>query len=449
MISRDEIINQSEQLAVHPSHVQRDYIFGWLLSGIYSKNDLANALVLKGGNCFRKAYFEKARYSPDLDFYVSANLADDYIKSQLNLVCQYVSEKTGVEFVTSRTRVDTKRTVDQDRTIQKVRLYFKDFFGNESELVLAVRLDLSQLEKMFLPVQSRPLIHQYSDSEQAQSSIKCVKLEELLASKLKCLLQRRHSADLYDFVNSTLVHPKVPIDRNELVRAFLKMTIFESGPRIVLDLLVNLPFQIIKGLWEKYLIFPNDARIDYDNAVSGFSNIIEELFGALPLGSSQFSFFPSELRNPIMQAGYDLTVLKINYQGYERLVEPYSLKYKRRKDGIAREYLYVYDQTGGRSSGPGIKAFVHQGINSIENTNIKFEPREEVELSKAGQLFGDTHFKGSRKQRLWSYGAKQKYVVVCPVCGKRFYRDSFNTRLNRHKGKNGFQCFGTIGIPEW
>ena len=39
-----------------------------LLSGIYSASDLGKDLALKGGNCFRKAYFRRARFSNDLDF---------------------------------------------------------------------------------------------------------------------------------------------------------------------------------------------------------------------------------------------------------------------------------------------------------------------------------------------------------------------------------------------
>ena len=49
MIGREEVQKKSEEIRVHTSHVQRDYIFGWLLSGIYSHSDLGNSLVLKGG----------------------------------------------------------------------------------------------------------------------------------------------------------------------------------------------------------------------------------------------------------------------------------------------------------------------------------------------------------------------------------------------------------------
>lgn len=445
MIGRDEILHRSEELQVHTSHIQRDYVFGWLLSGIYTHSELSNELILKGGNCFRKAYFERARYSPDLDFAAPRSLSDGYLRAQLNSICEYVDASTGVQFDLNRTRVDPARTADPDNKIQKARVYFKDFFGEETELVLAVRLDVSHFERIFLDIQERDLIHQYSDAGQAFAKIKCLKLEELLASKLKCLLQRRHSVDLYDFVNATLIRLVVDIDRSEMVEAFLRMTVFSAGPRIVRDLLVNLPFQLIKELWNRHVVFPDNASIDFDEAVVGFTDIASQLFGELPVGSSEYAYFPSRFRNPIMQAGHDLTLLRIGYHGYQRMTEPYSLKYKRRQDGVAREYLYVLDRTGG-SSGPGLKSLVWQGVDSIENTDIEFEPRCEVELSKAGQLFGQTFFRGSPGPRFGSRRATSRYVLKCPSCGKRFYRKKYSTKLNPHKDKQGHICHGRIGV---
>ena len=57
-----EIDSKAEELGVHTSNVQRDYVFGWILSGLFqSNNALSNHLILKGGNGFRKAYFEAGR----------------------------------------------------------------------------------------------------------------------------------------------------------------------------------------------------------------------------------------------------------------------------------------------------------------------------------------------------------------------------------------------------
>jgi predicted nucleotidyltransferase component of viral defense system len=73
VIEKPEIDAKADELGVHVSNVQRDYVLGWLLSGLYQPdNPLHKTLVLKGGNCFRKAYFERARFSNDLDFSVQS-----------------------------------------------------------------------------------------------------------------------------------------------------------------------------------------------------------------------------------------------------------------------------------------------------------------------------------------------------------------------------------------
>jgi predicted nucleotidyltransferase component of viral defense system len=449
MISREEITDRSNELSVHPSNIQRDYVFGWLLSAIYGHTELSKRLVLKGGNCFRKAYFEGARYSPDLDFAATNPIDPKFLASQLNQACSIIQEGSEVRFDLSRTRVDEGPTVDADRRIQKARLYFRDFFGEESELVLAVRIDISEFDRIHLPIQTRHLVHQYSDSDKIDAPIRCLKLEELLAAKLKCLLQRRHAADLFDFVNATLLNPVIELDKSELVQTFLRMTIFGKGPGVVKDLLVGLPFQLIHGLWDKYVVCPRNAIIEFDHAVEGFANTVDELFGRLPRISGDQAFFPAEYRNKVMLAGQELTVLRLVYDGVEREVEPYSLMFKTRRDGLAREYFYVYDRTGGRSSAPGLKSLIHPKISAMENTDVRFEPRQEVELSRAGELFGDSVFRGSPGRRLSIFPAGSRHAVECPVCGKRFSRKRFDVSLNPHKDRYGNECYNRVGVMHY
>ena len=78
---------------------------------------------------------------------------------------------------------------------------------------IRVDLDVKEFDRLFLPIQSRRLIHAYSDAAQCQADIQCVKLEELLASKLKALLQRQHSPDLYDFVHAVFFQKVLNISR--------------------------------------------------------------------------------------------------------------------------------------------------------------------------------------------------------------------------------------------
>jgi predicted nucleotidyltransferase component of viral defense system len=50
------------------------------------------------------------------------------------------------------------------------------------------------------------------------ATIRCHRLEELLAAKLKCLLQRRHSFDLYDYVYSVFINRDLEVNRTAILR---------------------------------------------------------------------------------------------------------------------------------------------------------------------------------------------------------------------------------------
>ncbi|MFA5293624.1 MAG: nucleotidyl transferase AbiEii/AbiGii toxin family protein [Phycisphaerae bacterium] len=459
MIDKDEIIQKSKEFEIHTSDVQRDYVFGWILAGIYTVSDLKDILILKGGNCLRKAYFENTRYSNDLDFTTQTPLTEDFLKTELNKVCDFAQEASGVIFVKDKNVVQDKKGVDREKKAYDVRLYFKDFYGTEGKFTIRVSLDITQYDRIYLPTQKRFIIHPYSDYQKCKTEIKCLKLEEVLASKLKCLLQRRHSADLYDYVFWIFFDTGIEIQRAEIVSTLLKVTIFERSPGFLKGLLLNLPFQIIKGLWQKYLVCPKGAIIDFEAAVGRFMEHIAELFANFPEGRGEHAFFPPEFRNIILDAGTNMTMIEIVYDGIQRMVEPYSLVYKQRKDGVAREYFYVYDTTGGRTSGPSIKSFVHTNIQEIRPTDKKFEPRYEVELSKAGESAKNSYFGkpfskrqiSVRKGRhvsiksfsLGGYGPT--YIYQCPMCQKRFSRNKMNSDLNIHKDKYGNQCFGKTG----
>ena len=182
--------------------------------------------------------------------------------------------------------------------------------------------------------------------------------------------------------------------------------------------MLELPFDVIKGLWQKYLVCPKPIVLEFDQAARIFREGIEVMFGDFPTWyGGRDAFFPARLRNPIMEAASNLTLLRVRYGGFSRLVEPYSLVFKRRQDGVAREYFYVYDRTGGGHP-PGIKAFVQEKIQEMENTTEQFQPRFPVELSKAGEEFGNTYF-GSK------FGGRRRSInpyVRSAVARSRTYR---------------------------
>ena len=344
MIDRSEIDAKAEELGVHRSNVQRDYAFGWLLWSFYQPdNPLQRLLILKGGNCFRKAFFEHARYSNDLDFSTQSEADPNLLLDAIRQACTHARARSGIEFLIDEYRVAEKKMSDGDSRMFEVRVYFRSFYGDDEDLRLRVNLDVKEFDSIFLPVQTRRLIHSYSDAAACQADLRCLKLEELLASKLKALLQRRHSPDLYDFVHSLFFQKVLAISRREVLTTFLKQTIYEPNPAAAKGLLLQLPFELIRGFWNQYLVCPKLALFSFDDAEAWFKTIVNDIFalaeprpgfagggwGAAPV------FYSPNLRDVIMEGGRLQRLLRLVYDGYERLVEPYSLTFKRRQDVFA------------------------------------------------------------------------------------------------------------------
>src|SRR5713226_6266297 len=132
MIDKPEIDAKAEELGVHTANVQRDYVFGWLLSGMsQGDNPLRPLLILKGGNCFRKAYFEHARFSNDLDFSTQVELDGGTLLQGLKQACAFASQGSGVQFLVDESRVAERRLADNESKIYEARVYFKSFYGEE------------------------------------------------------------------------------------------------------------------------------------------------------------------------------------------------------------------------------------------------------------------------------------------------------------------------------
>lgn len=457
MITQDELLESARVFDLNHADVQRDYVFGWLISGLYRVSDLADRVVLKGGNALRKGYFPGTRFSDDLDFTSEQALDADHLLAELNKVCEYAGASTGVAFDIDRNRIAGEQVIDRDKRVFKVALYFKDFMAGSDHITLRVRMDLTEFDKLYLPVQRRQLIHPYSDADACSTEIQCIKLEEALADKLKCLLQRRYCYDLFDLVYGTFVSGDIDVDRSQIMQVFLQKTIFGGSPGAAKSLLLDLPLDLFRGYWGKVLC-PAASRFTFDDAVEKLRAGIEDLFAPLDLRTHlQAAFYPSRFRNPILEAGSDRKLLRLTYNGATRVVEPYSLEFKRRKDGVAQEYLYVWDRTGGNSSGPGIKSMLHYGVQAIEVLDETFEPRYPVELSKAGDSSATGNFaaqrtaarrprarSASRRRSVGSSGPV--YIIQCSYCGKEFRRKTHTTRLNKHKDRYGNQCYGRTGF---
>jgi len=459
MINRDEINIKSAEFEIHPSNVERDYVFGWVIYGLFTFSSLKDNIFLKGGNALRKGYFENTRFSADLDFGIPGDMDQNHILEEINGICSFISEKSGIEFVLNENKVKEKFTATDvpipGLKVYEARVYFKDFYGNSDHIRIKISMDITRFDKVLLPIQNVPIIHPYSDFEELKCEIRCMKLEEIIATKLKCLLQRQHAPDLFDYAFSINLLGG-SLNKEEVVRTLIKKTIFERNPQVLKKILLKTSFDYFREYWDKSLICGKRFTLAVDDAISVFVSDLEALFNIYPdNGYADFDFFGAEFRAPMMQAARTQTLLKMRYRGSDRIVEPYSLKYLQRRDGQEKEYFYGYNRSGG-SSAPGIRCFVSDGIESIENTDEKFEIRDgfTIELSKAGELPENPYLfdpnkpakpPSSRRRSIFRSNSGPKYVYQCTYCGKKFTRKQQSTRLNPHKDKHGFLCGGRFG----
>lgn len=466
MIYATEIETKAREFEIHTSDVQRDYVFGWLLFGIFTQSALKDEIFLKGGNALRKGYFADTRYSADLDFGIPHDIDQEVLRTEINKVCAAIQEKAGVVFTQDDTRVEEKFTATDaplpDLKVYEVRVYFKDFYGNSKHMKLRVSMDITRFDRVLLDIQQLPLIHPYSDAAEVACDIRCMKLEEIIATKLKCMMQRQHAPDLFDYAYS-IQKLGGNLDRGEVMRTLVQKTIFSRNPFALKGILLKTAFDYYRQEWAKSVICAKQFFLGVEDAIAAFVADLEVLFaGYSDNGFAQFAYFSADHRAAIMHAARTQTLLHLRYNGADRIVEPYSLKYMQKRDGSEREYFFAYNRSGGNNPA-GMRSFVSNKVEALENTEETFEPQYPIELSKSGEMPEDRYLfdpnkpeKAPRAPRTRAVRTPRprrqrvsgglKYIFKCSVCGKRFTRSSHDASLRPHKGKGGYQCYGTYGI---
>ena len=85
---------------MRPDTVEKDYILGWMLYGIYANQQLKDKWIFKGGTSLKKCFFETFRFSEDLDFTISEkeHLDGGFLLKNFHEVTDFIYEYTGIEF---------------------------------------------------------------------------------------------------------------------------------------------------------------------------------------------------------------------------------------------------------------------------------------------------------------------------------------------------------------
>lgn len=403
MINEQEIKSKALETNTHQTRIEKDYVIGWLLWAIYSDKDIGGNLVLKGGNCLRKAYFQHTRFSDDLDFTASYMDSVQDFRQKLNDACRKVEKACGgIKFKYRETRVNLKDTPDPQAKALDGRIYFSGFCG-DSSVTLRIKFDISEYEKIVLPIDYKSLIHPYSDADSCDVMLPVYQIEEVLAEKLRCWIQRTRSRDLFDVVR-ILFNSEIPVDKSKVLSTFLDKTTYKAIPFDGYgQLLPDQKFALVGPDWEKTIISPSPILFDLPHAIKAFKEFVVSVFRPgqqeVPVGSAELSLGRTGylnkvsglrlherqsssstggystvnpiVRENIIQAGKLNRVIVMGYKDLDRHVEPYSFRYKN-----GREYFFGYDRTKDFT----IKSFILDRIEHVEIGSESFAPRWGVEF---------------------------------------------------------------------
>ncbi|MCL0076584.1 nucleotidyl transferase AbiEii/AbiGii toxin family protein [Dehalococcoidia bacterium] len=218
--------------------LEKDYMLTEVLKTLSQVPVLNEMMVFKGGTALRKVYFSHWRYSEGLDFTVRHDMAKEELRQSLDGWYRQVEQESQIQLTT--------KMLHKTDGYARIR---SQFLGPLSYPGM-IYMDLSFDEPLCLePEYRRVLTNPFTDQ---QREVLVYPLEELLAEKMRSLLERGKSRDYYDVWRLLREHSSQL--HFELLGTVLaeKLAHKGLGLRSMSDFLPGDP-GVLKSYWEKDL----------------------------------------------------------------------------------------------------------------------------------------------------------------------------------------------------
>lgn len=229
MINKEEVLKFSKALNLDPSIIEKDYVLGWLLRGIYSHREVKDCWIFKGGTSLKKCYFANYRFSEDLDFTVTNRIHSEASQLQALLVSisDWVNIQSEIEILRDSISIDPYKNSKGIDMVQAT-LKFNGPLRRKTNLP-RVKLDFSFNELVVLEPEKRTLHHPYSDLSDDDVQISCYPFEEIFAEKIRALAERARPRDLYDIVHLYKARKKLS-SKEQLLKILKEKCQFKGIP---------------------------------------------------------------------------------------------------------------------------------------------------------------------------------------------------------------------------
>ena len=285
MIRKREIEQKAEAQNVPKSTIDKDWVLGHFLDAIYSVIECREKLVFKGGTGLRKCYFPNYRFSEDLDF-TSIDPSFVLDKKLLLRITDIITERTEVPLYIqeiSELRFNDKLTGYK----AIVKFWGADHSSNQAPPPVerwntSVKIEVILYELMIFPIENKEVFHPYSDKlSETQLTVPCYSLREVLAEKLRALIQRSYTAprDFYDIWYLSKIQDS--IDWSEIKSAFHEKMKFKNIEfEGIHQMLNDTNDKRVKAAWENSLghQIPGGANPTYEEVKEYLTSLLDMIF---------------------------------------------------------------------------------------------------------------------------------------------------------------------------
>jgi predicted nucleotidyltransferase component of viral defense system len=196
VIDKREILELAAQISLNPHVIEKDYVLGWMLAGIYAHEDLAENWIFKGGTCLKKCFFETYRFSEDLDFTLrnQAHLDEGFLKRVFAEIGAWVYDETGIQIPADQQEFEILQNPRGNLSCQ-AKISYKGPVSPTRPLP-RIKLDLTADERVVLEPEAVEIFHPYSDAPEEGIEVVAYDYVEAFAEKFRALAERTRPRDL-------------------------------------------------------------------------------------------------------------------------------------------------------------------------------------------------------------------------------------------------------------
>jgi len=386
----------SREFGLRANVVEKDYVLGWVLAGIFNHSVLGSSWTFKGGTCLKKCFFETYRFSEDLDFTLSESdhLKQDFLVSCFREISRWVYDETGIEIPQGLIRFEVYRN-NRGGFSAEGRISYRGPLQPRGDLP-RIKLDLTTDEILVLDPVARDVHHPYSDRPGEGIQINSYCFEEIFAEKIRALAERRRPRDLYDVVHLYRRDDLAP-NQSLVLSTLGRKCAFKEIPLPTMETFqTQSAIAELEAEWKNMLAHQLPALPPFDEFWKRLPEVLAWLHGervktvqvSIPTGRQAVD---ETWRPPAMSGAWHMTVplerirfaaanrlcVNLRYNNQYRMIEPYSLR--RTLEGNILLYALRHETKGWRS-------YRVDRIQGAEITQTTFVPQYAIELTPSGPV---------------------------------------------------------------